>query len=268
MPPQKDLEMPSTAHSSTVTLNSLTLEVERRGAGKPLLLLAGEEQLEREAPFLDALAKQFEVIIPSPPGFGGSERPDWIANADDISYILLDLLDELDLTDVTVLGCSFGGWIAAEMAVKSTSRISRLVLVDAYGIKVRGPFDRDIMDIWTSHPAHVAAATWADVEKGKRDFSQMNDDQLTVVARNVESFARFCWDPYMHNPKLRERLHRIDVPALLIWGEKDGIVDTAYGEAYANLIPGAKFATIPGAGHYPHLEAPDSFLATLHPFIN
>jgi pimeloyl-ACP methyl ester carboxylesterase len=268
MPPQKDLEMPSTAQSSTVSINNLSLEVERRCAGKPLLLLAGEEQLEREAPFLDALAKQFEVITPSLPGFGVSERPDWIANADDISYILLDLLDELDLTDVTVLGCSFGGWVAAEMAVKNTSRISRLVLVDAYGIKVRGPFDRDIMDIWTSHPTAVAAAKWADVEKGKRDFSQMNDDQLTVVARNIESFARFGWDPYMHNPKLRQRLHRIDVPTLLIWGEKDGIVDTAYGEAYANLIPGAKFATISGAAHYPHLEAPDSFLATLNPFIN
>jgi len=260
--------MPSTANSSTVSIHDVALEVERRGTGRPLLLLASEEQLEREAPFLDALAQQFEVIIPSPPGFGVSERPDWIANADDISYILLDLLDALDLTDVTVVGCSFGGWVAAEMAVKNTSRIARLVLVDAYGIKVRGPFDRDIMDIWTSHPAAVSAATWADAEKGKRDFSSMNDDQLTIVARNIESFARFCWDPYMHNPKLRERLHRIDVPTLLIWGEKDGIVDTAYGQAYANLIPDATFATIAGAGHYPHLEAPDSFLATLHPFIN
>jgi pimeloyl-ACP methyl ester carboxylesterase len=111
------------------------------------------------------------------------------------------------------------------------------------------------------------AAKWADPEKGKRDFTQMNDDQLTVIARNIESFARFCWEPYMHNPKLRHRLHRIDVPTAVIWGEKDGVVSTAYGEAYAKLIPNAKFATVPGAGHYPHIEAPDAFLSALRPFL-
>jgi pimeloyl-ACP methyl ester carboxylesterase len=95
----------------------------------------------------------------------------------------------------------------------------------------------------------------------------MSDAELTAVARANETFARFCWDPYMHNPKLRHRLHRVTTPTLVIWGEKDGIVTTAYGEAYAKLIPGAKFATVPGAGHYPHLEAPDAFLSTLNGFI-
>jgi len=190
-----------------------------------------------------------------------------MTNPDDIAYVMLDLVDTLGLRDVTVVGCSLGGWIAAEMATKNTSAISRLVLVDAYGVKIGGPFDRDIFDIWTSHPSKVAAAKWADPEKAKRDFSQMSDAQLTAVARANETFARFCWDPYMHNPKLRQRLHRIDVPTLLIWGEKDGIVSTTYGEAYAKLIPGAKFATVPGAGHYPQIEEPDAFLSTLNGFI-
>ena len=57
------------------------------------------------------------------------------------------------------------------------------------------------------------------------------------MARNAESFARFCWEPYMHNPKLRHRLHRIKVPTLLIWGENDGIVTPQYGAAYRDLIP-------------------------------
>lgn len=253
---------------TTVQAGGVALEVERRGAGRPLLLLAGEEQLERDAPFVDALAKKFEVIMPSAPGFGVSERPEWMTNVDDVAYVMLDLIDALDLKDVTVVGCSLGGWIAAEMATKDAAKIARLVLVDAYGVKIGGPYDRDMLDVWTSHPAKVAAAKWADAEKGKRDFSQMNDDQLTVVARNVESFARFCWDPYLHNPKLKHRLHRVNVPTLVIWGEKDGVASPAYGEAYAKLIPGAKFAVVPGAGHYPHLEAPDAFLSTLNPFIN
>ncbi len=253
---------------TTVKAGNVALEVERRGAGRPLLLLAGEEQLELDAAFVDALAAKFEVIIPSAPGFGHSERPDWIGSPDDVSYLILDVIAALGLSDVTVVGCSFGGWVAAEMATKNTSAISRLVLVDPYGVKIGGPYDRDVLDIWTEHPVKVAAAKWADPEKNKRDFSKMNDDQLTVVARNLESFARFCWDPYMHNPKLRERLHRVNVPTLVIWGEKDGIVSPAYGEAYAKLIPGATFAIVPGAGHFPHLEKPEAFMETLNGFIN
>lgn len=257
----------SERNTTSVKVGNVMLEVERRGAGAPLLLLQGEEQLEADSALVADLARTHEVIIPSPPGFGHTERPDWISSPDDISYFYLDLIDALGLKNLTVVGFSLGGWLAAELATKDDSAIAKLVLVDAYGVKVGSPTDRDIMDIWTSHPTKVAAAKWASPEKGKRDFSQMNDDQLTIVARNIESFARFCWDPYMHNPKLKERLHRIKVPTLLIWGEKDGIVSTAYGEAYSKLIPGAKFSVVKDAAHYPHLEAPDAFLAQLRGFI-
>ncbi|MDO9440062.1 MAG: alpha/beta hydrolase [Beijerinckiaceae bacterium] len=252
---------------TSVKLGGVTLEVERRGSGRPLLLLLGEEHLELDAPFVDELAKSFEVIIPSAPGFGHSERPDWITGPDHIAYMYLDLIDTLSLKDVTVVGFSLGGWIAAELATKNNGAISKLVLVDAYGVKIGGPTDRDIMDIWTSNPTKVAAAKWADPAKGERDFTKMSDDELTIVARNIESFARFCWEPYMHNPKLKQRLHLIKVPTLLIWGEKDGIVETRYGEAYGKLIPGSRFAVVPGAGHYPHLEAPQAFMTTLRGFI-
>ena len=252
----------------TVKIPGFAIEVERRGSGRPLVLLASEEQLESEAAFVDELAKSFEVIMPSPPGFGTSERPDWVSNPDDISYAMLDVIDALKLKDVTLVGFSLGGWIAAEMAAKNTSKIAKLVMVDAYGVKIGGAWDRDIFDIWTSHPAKTAAAKWADPEKGKRDFSVMNDDQLTVVARNTESFARFCWSPYMHNPNLRQRLHRVTVPTLFIWGEKDGITAPSYGEAYSKLVPGAKFVKIANAGHYPHLEATDAFMSALTGFIN
>ena len=71
-------------------VSGLELEVERRGRGRPLLVLYGEEALERDAPVLAELAKDYELIIPSPPGFGTSERPDWIESPDDIAYIYLD----------------------------------------------------------------------------------------------------------------------------------------------------------------------------------
>ena len=247
--------------------DDLKLQIERRGKGPPLLLLPGEEALEHDAQFLDELAKTHEVIIPSPPGFGTSTRPDWVTGPDDIAYMMLQLVDDLGLKNIPVVGCSFGGWIAAEMATKDDSFISKLVLVDAYGVKTGKPTEREIADVWLLNPQEVFALKWHDAEKGKRDFTAMPEDALTIVARNNESFARFGWEPYLHNPKLKHRLHRIKVPTLLIWGENDGIVTPAYGEAYRKLIPGAKLSVIPQAGHLPHIEQPQAFLAELKKFL-
>jgi len=245
----------------------LKLEIERRGNGPPLLLLPGEEALERDAPFLDELARRYEVIIPSPPGFGLSTRPDWVTGPDDIAYMILDIVDDLGLRDIPVIGFSFGGWIAAEVATKDDGFIAKLVLVDPYGIKTGRPTDRDIADVWLLNPDEVMARKWRDPAKGERDFKAMPEDKLVVVARNNESFARFGWEPYLHNPKLRHRLHRIKVPTLLVWGEDDGIVTPQYGEAYRRLIPGARLAVIPQAGHLPHIEQPQAFLAELAKFL-
>ena len=148
--------------TSLVTIGDAEIEIERRGKGKPLLLLSSEDMLEGDAPFVDALARAFEVIIPSPPGFGASSRPDWITAPDDIAYLYLSLLDRLALEEVAVIGCSLGGWIAAELATKNDTRLSRLVLVDPYGIKPGGPSERDITDIWQLSPQRVAALKWRD----------------------------------------------------------------------------------------------------------
>ncbi|MEX0753082.1 MAG: alpha/beta hydrolase [Xanthobacteraceae bacterium] len=258
---------PAETEKTHVTVSGMKIELERRGKGKPLLLLYGEEALEPEAPFLDELAKEYELLIPSPPGFGTSERPDWVGNVDDIAYVYLDLVEQLGLAKAPVLGFSLGGWIAAEMATKDDSFISKLVLTTPYGIKVGGPADRDIADIWTLNPKAVMALKWFDPEKGKRDFPSMPEEKLAIVARNSESLARFCWEPYMHNPKLKHRLHRIKAPTLLIWGDNDGIVKPDYGRAYCDLIPGAAIRFVPNAGHLPHIEQPQTFMEHLRDFL-
>ncbi len=258
----------SAAKSEFVTIQDFQMQVERRGAGSPLLLLLSEEAaFEMESPFLAELATRHELIIPHPPGFGLSERPDWVSSPDDIAYILLDLVEQLKIEKIPLLAFSFGGYIAAQTAVKDDSFISKLILVNPFGVKIGGPFDRDVQDIWTLHPDKVAALQWADCTKGTRDLSQKSDAELSIVARNIESFARFCWDPYMHDPKLKIRMHRIKVPTLFIWGEKDGVVTTVYGKAYSELVPGAKFVTIADAGHYPQLEQPAATLAAIYSFL-
>jgi pimeloyl-ACP methyl ester carboxylesterase len=258
---------PAEPKKSQVAVSGMNIELERRGQGKPLLLFYDEEALELEAPFLDDLARDYELLIPSPPGFGTSDRPDWITNVDDIAYVYLDLVEQLQLAKAPVLGFSLGGWIAAEMATKDCSFISKLVLVAPYGIKVGGPTDRDIQDIWSLDPQELMARKWFDPANGKRDYPAMPEDKLAVIARNSESFARFCWEPYMHNPKLKHRLHRIKAPTLLIWGENDGIVTPDYGAAYRQLIPGAQLKLVPEAGHLPQLEQPQTFMGYLRDFL-
>jgi pimeloyl-ACP methyl ester carboxylesterase len=252
--------------ASFVTLFGMKIEVERRGKGRPIVVIPGEEGLEADMPFLDELARKNEVIIPWMPGFGRSERPEWVANMDDVSYIFLDLLDALKLKDVTLVGFSLGGWIAAEMAIKNTTRIKKLVLVDAYGIKVGGKRDRDIADVWYLPAEKVLQLKYVDTKHGVFDYPSMPDAKLEIVARQRETTARLCWEPYMHHPSLLRRLHRIGVPTLVIWGEKDGIVTTDYGRAYAKAIPGARFVSIPNAAHFPQVEAPDRFMKELTRF--
>jgi pimeloyl-ACP methyl ester carboxylesterase len=254
--------------SDFVTIQGLKLEVERRGSGKPLLLMLSEESsMELASPFVEDLAKRYELIIPQPPGFGRSERPEWISSPDDISYIYLDLVEKLGLTGVPIVGLGLGGWIANEMLVKDDSFASKLVLVDAFGVKIGGPLDRDVQDIWTLHPTKVAELKWHDTDYGKRDYANLPEEDVSIIARNIESFARFCWEPYMHNPKLKIRLSRVKVPTLFIWGENDGVIKPSYGKAYSELIAGAKFVTVPKAGHYPQIEQPQAVLQHITAFI-
>ena len=236
------------------------------GEGKPMLVLHGAGGLQPQAPFLRLLATHGRVIAPTHPGFGTAELPDWVDSIDDLAYLYLDLLDALDLRDVTLIGFSMGGWIAAEIAVKSTARIARVILVDAVGIKISDRLTRDVTDIFGTDPAVLQRLTYFDTSKAPR-LADLSDEALEVVARNREASALYLWEPYMHNPKLTHRLHRITVPTLLLWGEHDGIVTTAYGRAFAERIPGARFDVIPAAGHVPQNEQPEAFVERVARFI-
>jgi pimeloyl-ACP methyl ester carboxylesterase len=187
---------------------------------------------------------------------------------DDLSYFYLDLLDQLDLGNVTLVGVAFGAWIAAEIAVKSTARLSHLVMANAVGIKVGDRETRDIPDIWALDPEEVQRLQYADPARAAVDYTQLSEDRVTVIARDREATALYGWEPYFHNPKLRRRLRRIDVPTLLVWGAEDRFVTPGYyGAAYQAAMPGARLATIDGAGHFPHLERPEAFADRVAEFL-
>lgn len=251
------------------TIHGTQLEVAEQGSGRPLLVLHGEDGPGSCAPLLQPLAALGRVILPSHPGFGHSPDSDWIDTVDDLSYLYLDLLAERDLRDVVLIGCSLGGWLAAEIAVKNTERIATLVLVSPLGIKVGGREARDIPDIFALPASEVTRLKYHDPSRADVDLASLSDDELTVLARNREATALYAWEPYFHNPKLRRRLHRISVPTLLLWGASDRFVTSEYyGAAYREAIPGARLTMIEQAGHLPQLEQPESCVAQIRQFLN
>lgn len=253
MPNESDLP-----RAEIATVHGVELEVLRHGAGEPVVFLHGFQPLEPSARFVELLGRRAEVIAPSIPGFGASARPRDFESVYDALHLLTAFLETLPHSRMTLIGSSFGGWLAAELAVRSCDRIARLVLVDALGIKVGGRETPDILDVFNRHPDAVKAAMWHDPANAP-DLDAMTDEQLIGRHRNWESLALYGWNPYMHQPRLHWWLPRIRVPTLVLWGASDRIVKPDYGRAYAARIPGARFAGIEAAGHHPELEQPDSF---------
>jgi pimeloyl-ACP methyl ester carboxylesterase len=249
------------ASVSTFIVNGARIELIDRGHGRPILFLHPHIGLDPSAPVLAMLTAGGRLIAPSHPGFGHSERPAGMTTVDDLAYFYLDLMDALDLRDTLVIGASLGAWTAAAIAVKSTARMAGLVLGNPVGIKVGDRETRDILDIFAMLEGEFLEKAFVDSTVGQRDYRTMTDDEVAVVARNREAAALYAWSPYMHDPKLKGRLHRIRIPTLVLWGAGDRLIGEAYGRAFAAVVPGAKFETIAGAGHFPHIEQPKEFAA-------
>ncbi|MGE3272004.1 MAG: alpha/beta fold hydrolase, partial [Chloroflexota bacterium] len=192
-------------------------------------------------------------------------RPDDLDTIYDLVKAYQDVLDALPHEKVTLIGCSVGGWLAAEVAVNYGHRLERLILVDPVGIKVGGREDRDILHVFNTSPAEVARRAWHDPTNQRPDslgfgwqlqLEAMSDEEIVTTARNWDALCLYAWRPHLYNPQLKRWLHRIKVPTLLLWGASDGIVSPEYGQAYSRLIPGSRLEIIPEAGHHPELERP------------
>jgi len=251
----------------TEKIAGVNIEILRRGKGRPLLFLHPHIGMHGSQALIEALARHAQVIAPSHPGFGHSELPRGMASVDDMSYFYLDLIEQLDLRDLVIVGASFGGWIAAEIATKTCERVSRLVLIGAVGAKFGARDKSDIVDIFSTPRGRWEELSFRDPAVWLRDYESLPEDELTAMARNREATALFAWNPYMYDPKLASRLHRIRIPTLVLWGASDRIVSPDYGRAYSKLIAGAQFELIEDAGHYPHIERPDLFTRKIVEFV-
>jgi pimeloyl-ACP methyl ester carboxylesterase len=250
---------------SMIPVRDCRIRVMRAGSGSPLLFLHGGGGAGTWLPFMARLAETFDVIVPEHPGFGESETPPWLDTVSDLANFYLDFLKQLDLDGVHLVGQSLGGWIAAELAVRNTSRLASLTLASAAGIHVK---DIPQVDTFLSSDEQRIRDLFHDQKLADAVLARALRPEVEDVAlRNRMTTAKLVWQPRSHDPHLQKWLHRIDVPTLLIWGEHDRLFPKDYAFAYQRLIPGSKVVIIPDCGHLPEVEKADVFAAELESFI-
>jgi len=250
---------------TTLRVDGCAVSVKRAGEGPPLLFLHGGGGAPRWLPFMGGLAKRFDVIVPEHPGFGRSETPEWLDTIGDLAFFYLDVIGELGLERVHLVGSSMGGWIAAELAVRSTHDLASLTLSAPVGIHVKGVQKADLF-LWSYE--QLTRNTFADPAFAEIILMlPVTEEEQDQRLKNALAVAKLGWQPRLYNPHLAKWLHRIDVPTLICWGDSDKVVPPAYGPAFRDLIPGSRLKVFERCGHLPHVECGDEFVCTLTGFI-
>lgn len=257
--------------TSLIDVRGGTTELRRGGTGEPLLYLHAVGGDTEGLAALDELARERAVLMPMHPGFGGSQGIDAIDSIEDMAFHYLAVLDALKLDTVDVIGSSYGGWIAAELACRWPERVRRLVLVDAAGLWLD---EAPMAELFGAEPVDLAARLFQDQSlpqaqllRAMTNLGDLPDEILLPQANAMAAAARVAWNPYFHNPKLPGRLYRVAMPVLIVWGREDGLIPLAHGERYRKLLPDARLAVIERCGHLPILERPAEFLAAVRPFL-
>ncbi|WP_370961651.1 alpha/beta fold hydrolase [Amycolatopsis sp. cg9] len=245
------------ARTETHALDPADVTVRDLDRTRPYLLLHGGGGVATMTGFADLLAERTHsrVLLPTHPGFGGTPKAGGLTGVPALARLYVALLDRLDLTDVTVIGNSFGGWLAAEMALLKSPRVSGAVIVDGIGIEVDG---HPLTDISGLSPAEIRAHSFHDPGKAPVPPGAGGPGPSPDVRALVGYTG-----PAMTDPTLAGRLGDLELPVHVVWGESDGIVDPEYGKAYAAAIPLSRFTQLPRTGHLPQLETPEELLGAL-----
>jgi pimeloyl-ACP methyl ester carboxylesterase len=251
-----------------VAIGGERIHLLKGGAGEPLLLLHGVDGNRGWLRYVQALSDRYTVYAPTHPGFGDSDPFQWMESVRDVAAIYTWLMRDLKLEGVRAIGVSLGGWVAAEMAVMSHHVFSKLMLVDAVGVK---PEEGEILDIFVHSQRELIAANFHDPTQVPEYEALFGDGVTREQAKDVEYnrtvAARLCWKPYMFNPTLPHLLAGVRVPTRIVWGRQDAMVPLNCGGLYQRAIPDSELAVIENCGHTPHIEKPDEFVELALEFL-
>jgi len=249
-----------------VSVAGASVRLRSAGSGAPLLVLHHDIGTPEQLPFYAALARRFTVLLPSHPGYDGSERPAWMRSVRDVAVLYQALIARRGWSDVALLGLGFGGWIGAEMATMAPRGFRRLVLVGAMGLKPQGG---EILDQALVSYIEYVRAGFADRAAFERQFSaDPSTAQLEQWDLNREMTFRIAWKPYMYNPTLAPLLGGVETPALIAWGRGDRVVPAVCGEQYARALPKSRLSVVDGAGHFVEMEQPEALTKLIVQFVD
>jgi len=239
----------------------------RGGVGEPVLFLHAAGGAGVWHPFHQLLAEAgFTVLAPDHPGFGKSDDFPAVEGVDDLVYHYLDVLDALGLSRPHVVGGSFGGWIAAELAVHSPHRIGSLTLLSAAGLRIP---EHPVTDLFLLSPDKLVATLFHTPPPPLPPAgTQLDLDAIIAAYREATSLARFCWAPFLSDPKLERRLGRITAPTLVVAPADDRLIPVEHARRYAARIPGADYTEVPDCGHAMYFERPAEFASTVVTFLS
>jgi pimeloyl-ACP methyl ester carboxylesterase len=237
----------------------------QRGSGEPLLFLHGPRGIDDDSELLERLAASFTVYAPDHPGFGRSDDPDWLDTIGDLAFFYADLLDQLDLRGVHLVGHSLGGWAALELAIRNDTRLRSLTLAGAAGIRVEGVGRGDMYIATPVELGKLLFATAAHQEA----IAQAEEDpeRIALITKNRVGSAKLTWHPRLYDPRLAKWLHRVKLPTLVLWGDSDRVIPPVHADAFARLIPQATIVTIRDCGHLSDIERPAEFAGAVAAFI-
>jgi len=260
--------MPDGVHEAFVNVGGVQIRLLKGGSGAPLLVLHGTEGSLGWRRYIQALADHFTVYLPSHPGFDGSERPTWLNSILDLVCFYTWFLETQGLEGIRVIGWALGGWLAAEIAATTRHAFSKMLLVDAAGIK---PHQGEITDLFILSPAQIRDLTFHDPQQVP-EYAQLYPHDPSPAEReqavqNREMAVRLTWKPYMHDPRLPALLARVTAPTRIVWGRQDRIIPVECGTLYHQAIPRSELVVIEQCGHAPHLEKPDEFVRVVMDFL-
>jgi len=245
------------------------LVVVKGGSGKPLLVLHEELGWPGWMKWNAAISERRTIVTPLYPGFGRTPRVEWVSNVRDLTIFLARWIREQNLAPVDVIGFSFGGWLAAEMAANDPALFSKIVLVGPVGIR---PPEGDIMDMFTV-PALVYLRESVRDAANTPEYAALYDGGVSEA--QYEAFedaraetARLAWQPYMFNPSLPHLLEgTVKAPTLIVWGRDDRVTPISAAAVYQKSIKGSKLVTVDGCGHRPEIEKSDQFIKEVQNFL-
>ena len=259
--------MPIANETTFVDVAGKKTQMMRGGEGPPLVYLHSAGGETDWTPFHDLLAENHTLYAPAHPGFALSDGLDQIDNITDMAWHYVDLFEQFRWERVPVVGFSLGAWLGVELAILRPHLVSKLAMIDAAGLHVDGA---PMAELFIDDLEKIKRLVFFDPHHPSVELAlplSIDDSRILMWLRAREATARVGWNPYLHNPKLKDHLHRVKCPTLVLWGREDKLIPLAHGKYYAEHISGARLEVFDRCGHMAPFEKTDETVRCVKEFV-